>query len=70
MTQLGNKERIANLQIAKKNCGGEFRVVRVKARDVRAIPRAVADRYADEDTVMRLTRLDPVSGEFAAVRVR
>ena len=70
MTQLGNKERIANLQTAQRNCGGEFRVVRVRAKDVHAIPRQIADCYPDETTVMRLTSLDPVTGEFSAVRVR
>jgi hypothetical protein len=68
--QLGNRERIANLQIARANCGGEFRVVRIKAKDKNAIPRAIADRYPDENAVMRLTRLDPETGEFAAVRIR
>jgi hypothetical protein len=68
--QHGNKERIANLEIARRNCGGEFRVVRIQARDPGAIPRAIADRYPDESAVMRLTRLDTESGEFAAVQVR
>ena len=68
--QLGNKERIANLQIAQAKCGGEFRVVRVRAKDIKAIPRKIADRWADEIAVMHLTKLDPVTGEFAAVRIR
>lgn len=69
-SQLGNKERIFNLQVAQTNCGGEFRVVRVRAKDVKAIPRKIADRWADETTVMRITKLDPVTGEFAAVQIR
>ena len=33
-------------------------------------PRKIAHRCPDEQTGMRLTRLNPVTGEFAAVKVR
>lgn len=67
--QLGNKDRIRNLMIARDNCGGRFRVVRVKARDVNERPRQIAERYPDDDVIMRLVDLDEETGEFSAVPV-
>jgi hypothetical protein len=68
-SQPGNKDRIRNLKIARDNCDGLFRVVRVIAKDVQAIPREIADRRPDDDTVMKLTDLNEETGEFSAVRV-
>lgn len=65
--QPGNRDRIRNLKIARDECGGHFRVVRVKARDVRAIPREIEVRYPDDRVVMKLVALDEETGEFSAV---
>jgi hypothetical protein len=65
----GNRDRIRNLKIARDNCGGLFHVVWVKARDIHAEPRQIADRYPDDDIMMRLVNLDEETGEFSAVRV-
>jgi hypothetical protein len=67
-SQPGNKDRIRNLKIARDNCGGLFHVVWVRARDIDAVPREIADRYPDDGIVMRLVDLDEQTGEFSAVR--
>lgn len=65
----GNRDRIRNLKIARENCGGLFRVVWVRAQDIHAEPRHIADRYPDDDILMKLVNLDEQTGEFSAVRV-
>jgi hypothetical protein len=40
----------------------------VRARDIDAVPREIADRYPDDGIVMRLVDLDEQTGEFSAVR--
>lgn len=62
----GNRERARHLQHALDHCGGKFRVVRVIARDPTLDTKTIADRIADGDTVMQITRFDPKTGEFAA----
>ena len=63
----GNKDRIKNLAWARAHCEGLFRVVWIKSKDRRAIPRYAATRYPDPKLWMRLTYLDEQTGEFAAV---
>ena len=67
--QLGNSERIENIKWAKANCGGKFRVVLTRARDVEAHPRSIAAARADENLIMQIKDFDPDTGEFSAVSV-
>lgn len=62
----GNKERARHLRHALDNCEGRFRVVRVAAKDPSADSKVIADRIADQATVMQITDFDEVTGEFAA----
>lgn len=68
--QIGNRFRIKDLQTARANCDGQFRIVRVTAADVDARPRKIVARSPDPDVIMKVTKLDPSTGEFAAIRVR
>lgn len=70
MHKLGNKDRIRNLQHAIVHCNGEVRVVRVTAIDPKAEHRQIKARRADPDTVLKISDLDPVTGEFRASPVR
>ncbi len=48
--------------IARQNCDGRFRVVKVIAQDIHAIPRRIADRYPDDETIMQLVDLNEETG--------
>lgn len=63
---LGNRERIRNLQWARDHCSGRFGIVLLKARDVEAVPRQIAEARPAEALVMRLTDLNEQTGEFRA----
>jgi len=64
---LGNRDRIRNLQFARERCGDLFRIVVLTAKDVNASPRTTL-RLRPHPLVMRLTDLNPDTGEFRAVR--
>lgn len=66
---LGNRDRIEKLKAARANSGGHFRVVMVRAKDTKVIPRSIAAVYPDENRIMRLIDLDEESGEFRAETV-
>jgi hypothetical protein len=53
-SQLGNRDRIRKLILARDKCDGLFRVVVVRARDIQESPRQIVDRYSDDDMIMRL----------------
>ena len=65
-TALGNRDRIKNLTHARENCGGLFHIVVATAKDVNASPRSTL-RIRPHPRVMRLTKLDEVTGQFRAV---
>jgi hypothetical protein len=65
----GNRERLENLKWARENCDGQFRVVVTVAKDVAAVPRAIADCYPQPNLIMRITELNEKTGEFRAVSV-
>jgi hypothetical protein len=67
--QLGNRERIDNLNWARDHCDGVMRVVIIKAIDEGAASRRIAQSYPQKNMVMKLTRLDEDTGEFSAVNV-
>ena len=62
----GNRDRIKNLILAFGNPDVQVRAVRVKAKDVKAIPRSIAVRWPDADLFLRITHLNTASGEFRA----
>jgi len=62
----GNRARIEDLKWARENCDGEFRVVKLVAKDIAAFPRSIARRYPDPKLVMKLIRLNEETGEFRA----
>jgi len=66
LTQPGACERLENLQWAKANCDGLFRVVMAKAQNER--PRRIETCFPKPDWVMRITDLDEATGELQAVK--
>lgn len=68
--QIGNRFRKEDLIYAREKCGGLFRVVRIEAVDPTAKPRAIKNRRADPDAIMKLIKLDERTGEFSARLVR
>lgn len=62
----GNRERIEHLAHARKNTGGRFRVVVMRAKDITADPREVAEAFARENMNMELVEFDEDSGLFTA----
>lgn len=62
----GGRERKENLEWAADHCAGEFRVVIVKAKDLLADPREIAEAYAQPNMLGRITSLDRDTGEFTA----
>jgi hypothetical protein len=65
----GNRERLENLKWAKENCGGLFRVVIAKAKDVTARPRAIMECFPQPNLIMKIMELDEATGEFRAVSI-
>jgi hypothetical protein len=63
----GNRERIENLKWARDHCDGLFKVVIAVAEDVMADPRRIAESYAQDRLLMRLTDFKEETGEFRAV---
>jgi hypothetical protein len=61
----GNLSRAKHLRHAKERCDGLFRVVRVRARDPKAKPRAIAEHWTDDTLVMRLAELRPSGAIWA-----
>ena len=66
----GNRDRIEHLKTARDRCSGEFRVIRVFAKDTKAVRRRVAKRYPEETLVMKLVGLDEATGAFRAESVK
>ena len=67
--RVGNQERLEHLIYARDRCGGQFRVVMVKAKNPDAPTRAVYEVFPRDDWLMQITELDESTGEFQAVRV-
>lgn len=67
--RIGNRERIRNLLWARDQCGGLFRVVMNRAKDINASPRSILATFPHETLVMRLTDLNEITGEFRAESV-
>lgn len=67
--RFGNRERIRNLIWARDQCGGLFRVVMNRAKDINASPRSILATFPHETLVMRLTDLNEITGEFRAESV-
>jgi hypothetical protein len=66
----GNRERVNHLIHARDNAGGRFRVVIMKANDVKDdARREVEDAYPRENMVMQLVDLDEENGNFTAIVV-
>ena len=65
----GNRERLENLIHCRDYCDGLFRVVITKARDTKAVPRAIEDCFPRPDLLMRIDELNEMTGEFRAVSV-
>jgi hypothetical protein len=68
-TRPGALERIENLKWARDYCDSLVRVVIMRAEDVKASPRTIADCYPHEKLVMRITYLDEGTGAFRAESV-
>ena len=66
--QPAHKEQLEDLMWARDHCDGLFRVVIAVPKDPKAIPREMAECYPQDKLVMKLTHLNPESGQFRAVQ--
>jgi hypothetical protein len=62
----GNKERCANLKWAQQYCDSLFKVVMITPRHPTASPREILEAFPKPEMTMKITWLDPETGEFLA----
>jgi hypothetical protein len=64
----GHTELIRNLAWARDHCGGCVRVIVAIPKDRNASPRSIKECFPQPDLIMRLSELDPATGDFILER--